>query len=367
MVSSELYNKALVQFRQEAERKYQAKNDPTLLKEFLNARSTPQDTKAAAENLQTDVNKKYGDKKVGDAKIPGEWISNILGNIGNFIRVGNFAMTGAPESVGLAWYAVKTILSAIQSNYELYGVFGSGLTNITEIMLIVSHYDRLYYEKSKVGWEPSDVVTELFKRITDTYASILAFSFSVKRHISGDAWDKLRHGFKDFFGANKSKFEGRINEIAKQKKTILELSKAAFDDKTLGQLQGLEEIAKEIQHTVDAIEQFQPTLERFHNEQMAWLEVIQKGIEDIKLTMKPKTPWDNAISEFEKVKKTLSPVKSNTSPMKELEAHIFPGTCEWIYTESEFHAWEQETRHNRALCISGEEGQCYWRQIGLCG
>jgi hypothetical protein len=44
-------------------------------------------------------------------------------------------MKGAPESVGLAWFAVKLTLSAIQSNYELYAFFGSGLTDISEISM----------------------------------------------------------------------------------------------------------------------------------------------------------------------------------------------------------------------------------------
>lgn len=359
MASSALYTKALVQFRQDAERKYQSKNDPLLLVEFLRDRSTAQETQVAAQKLRDDAGKKYGDKKAGSAKIPGEWISNIMGNIGNVITVGNFATSGAPECVGLAWYAVKTILGAIQSNYELYGIFGSGLTNMTEIMLITAHYDRLFYEKSKGGWEPSEVVAALFKTITNVYSSILDFSFSVKRHITGNAWQKLKHGLNDMFGANKREFEGKIDGIATQKKKLLELSKAAFDDKTLGQLQGIRDITEDIHRTVDAIEKFQPTLEGFHHEQMAWLESIQKNVEDIKHTMKPKTPWDYAMLEFEKVKKTLNPMKGNAGSLRGLQEQVFPGTCQWIYEEDRscFPSWEQEIQRNRAVCISGEEGQ----------
>lgn len=59
----------------------------------------------------------------------------LLRNIGTFVEVGNYAMKGAPESVGLAWFAIKLTLSAIQSNYELYSFFGSGLTDISEISM----------------------------------------------------------------------------------------------------------------------------------------------------------------------------------------------------------------------------------------
>lgn len=61
-------------------------------------------------------------------------------------------MKGAPESVGLAWLAAKLTLSAIQGSYELYTFFGTGLTGITEMMVLIPHYDRLYDETFKPDW-----------------------------------------------------------------------------------------------------------------------------------------------------------------------------------------------------------------------
>jgi hypothetical protein len=59
----------------------------------------------------------------------------IMENIENFITAGDYLTNNAPESVGMAWYAIKLTLTAIHSNYELYNFFGSGLADISEIMV----------------------------------------------------------------------------------------------------------------------------------------------------------------------------------------------------------------------------------------
>ena len=132
--NSRLYKDALVQFKKDTEEHYRDSSKKLkLLHDFLASRASPEEAQAAAGNLKTDTGKKWGSKKVGEAEVPAAWIDKIMGNIGNFVEVGNYAMKGAPESVGLAWFAVKLTLSAIQSNYELYNFFGAGLTDISEI------------------------------------------------------------------------------------------------------------------------------------------------------------------------------------------------------------------------------------------
>ena len=141
-----LYDQALQQFTEAARRDNAKEGDAkgeAQLAEFLKSRESAQSAKESASEIQADVSKKYSTKKLrGKEVIPEKWISNIMGNIGNAISVGNFLMTGAPESVGMAWFVVKIGLNAVKSNYELYSLFGSGLTAVTEIMVLVPHYGR---------------------------------------------------------------------------------------------------------------------------------------------------------------------------------------------------------------------------------
>ncbi|EDU42232.1 inversin [Pyrenophora tritici-repentis Pt-1C-BFP] len=59
--------------------------------------------------------------------------------ITKFITFGDVAMQVAPQSVGLAWLGIRLTLSAIQSDFSLYGLFSTGLSDVTDIMVIMAH------------------------------------------------------------------------------------------------------------------------------------------------------------------------------------------------------------------------------------
>jgi hypothetical protein len=140
-----LYKVALRKFKKDAEDRYRDEKDREILHDFLRQNASPDEAKVAAENLAADSKKKYSSKnlKVGDVEIPQTWIDSILGNINNFVAAGDKLSEGAPESVALAWWAISKSLGAIQANYELYSLFGTGLSDISEIMVLIRHYDRL--------------------------------------------------------------------------------------------------------------------------------------------------------------------------------------------------------------------------------
>lgn len=165
------------------------------LRQFLESRATAQQAEDSAAILQHDAGKKYGSKKIGDKEIISQkWIDNILGNIGNAIAVGDKLLKGTPESVSMAWFCVKLGLNAMQSNYQLYSLFGSGLTSMTEIMILIPHYDQLYDERQKPGFESNDLIEKLFR---DVYVAVLDFLFSIKRHLEASTLGKMRHGKSD--------------------------------------------------------------------------------------------------------------------------------------------------------------------------
>lgn len=361
MASSQLYREARQRFVQDAEARYQDSKDLDMLRDFLAQHGHPEDAQAAASALKQKTGEKWGSKRIGDAEIPSVWIDTLMANIGNFVAVGNYAMTGAPESVGLAWFAVKLTLSAIQSNYDLYTFFGTALTDISEIMIIIPHYDRLYDERSKAnsknGWKPSPVVEKLLQDIIHAYAAVLNFSFSVRRHLSAGTLARYRHGFKDIFGASKAKFEGKMATIASHKRKILEDSQAIFQDKTLHQLDSVRGIVSNIENTVNEIRSFQSTLQKMQEEQAAQWAVVLKSMEDIKSTTKPKTPWDIAIQHFERNKEALNPQKNMSDALGAAIDHRHPGTCQWIFTSPDYIDWHNSAA-NGMLCISGQQGEC---------
>ena len=150
---------------------------------FLKDKASPEDTKRSCLSLQTDTGKKYGQLEVAGQKVPGKWVQMIMDNINRFVMITDYAMKGAPETVGLAWWGIKQVLNAVQNNYKLYGFFGTALGDITEMMVVIRTYDKLYDERGKSSWKASDMVNELFKHIRDVYQAILDFSYSVKKHL----------------------------------------------------------------------------------------------------------------------------------------------------------------------------------------
>ena len=350
-----LYDEGLQDFRENI--KIKDDKDQYVLDEFLKDRASPEEVSTTCKTLQGQAGEKYGGIKSGDKEIiPAKWISNILGNIDSFVAVGNFAMKGAPESVGMAWFAVKLTLTAIQSNYALYSLFGSGLTDTTEILVLIRHYDRLYDERQKPGWKTSDIVERLFKDIRATYAAVLDFSFSVKKHLAGGKVAKLRHGFKDFFGAEAPKFQAKIDTIGDLKKKVLEATDGAFQAKTFQRFDDLQDVMKSMKANVQDIKDFQKTSEEFYHAQLAQQGEIRQTLEDLKATTRPRTRWDWANQEFEKNKKLLNPLTNTTRPLDALLARKHEDTCEWLFDDDEYKDW-YDSEVSNMLCLTGEAGE----------
>ncbi|KAK1753187.1 ankyrin-3 [Echria macrotheca] len=351
MAQSTLYREALESFKTEAIAKYREEKDRGILGEFLTLKATPHDAKKAAESLGEEVGRKYGSRRVGDTEIPQKWIAGILDNIGSFIQIGDYATEGAPESVGLAWYAVRLTLSAIQANYDLYNLFGTGLSDISEVMIIIPHYDKLYDQRGTDGWTPSGVVDRLFQDIKKVYVAVLDFSLTIKRHIKGSVTDKIRHGFKDFFGLQKPKFEGKLTEIARLKKKIIEECQAAFQEKALEGLDSMQDVVGGIRATVAQIQAFQPQLELLHAAQMAKLNDMYN---DIKMYTRPRTAWELALQEADIIQATLKPAGDKRAEFLALADCRFSGTLSWFFASEEYCWWKKQAC--RLLCINGPPG-----------
>ncbi|KAL2128709.1 hypothetical protein VTI74DRAFT_8810 [Chaetomium olivicolor] len=356
MASRSLYDEALDRFRKDAAERYSGSNkEIELLNEFQRERASPEETKKAAEALQADAGKKWGSRKVGDVEIPESWIANIMGNIEYFVAAGDFVTKNAPESVGMAWYAVKLTLTAIHSNYDLYTFFGSGLSDISEIMIIVRHYDRLYDERNKPQWKPSPLVEKLFQDVISAYAAVLDFSFAIKRHLTAGALTRIKHGFKDFFGLSKVKFEDKLSAVASFKAKILEESQGAFQDKTLTQLENVSTVLAGIEDSVRHIQEFQDTQKKLHEDAMARFDVLIKGLDDIRASTKRKSRWDYAVQDFQKYQDALSPLEGSFEVLGDIIDDIYPGTCQWVFENWLYKRWLESTE-NTMLCVTGPEG-----------
>ncbi|KAK0928504.1 hypothetical protein LTR91_009984 [Friedmanniomyces endolithicus] len=326
--------------------------DQYILNDFLEDKSSPEDAIKSCEALKEDAGRKYGEVQISDEiggaefgdkarKFSAKWISSILGNIDSFVSVGNFAMKGAPESVGMAWFAVKLALTAIQSNYALYNLFGSGLLDLTEMMVIIRHYDLLYDERERPGFKSSDMITKLFAEVKKTYAAMLDFSFSIRKHLAGGGLAKLRHGFKDFFGAEAGKFQAKVDKIAEQKRKVLEASDGVFQAKTFDIFDELKGTVDLVKTNVQDVRDFQKTSQEFYYTQMAQFDEMMRTLNDVKAGTKPKTRWDFAVHDYEENRTRLNPLKGTSEVLASAIHRRHRGTCDWIFENRLYTAWSQ--------------------------
>ena len=346
-----LYDQALREFCDAARQEYVKNGDArssAQLSEFLESRDSAPSAKDSASELQKDVSAKYSGKKFrGKVIIDETWISNIMGNISNVISVGNFLFAGSPESVGMAWFCVKLGLNAIKANYDLYGLFGSGLTTITEIMILIPHYDKLFDNRQKSHSQPSDLEDQLFRYIVGAYAAVLDFCFSVKRHVEPSKLRQVAHAV-DVFGASLSKFQDKQDKVIKLKAKVLESADAVFKGRMTGDLR---EVQVSLDKTLHNIHSFTGVAQELAEGQAEMLKVLQ----DMKATLKPKTRWDMLKQDFDKIKKSLDPIHQDTTYLRKLREEREIGTTEWIFEKKALADW-MSPDESSLLCLIGQAG-----------
>ncbi|KAL2162477.1 hypothetical protein VTH06DRAFT_7391 [Thermothelomyces fergusii] len=350
-----LYEVALERFKKDASQRHSSPKDAELLSEFLRERATPEETRQAAELLQEDAGKKYGSRKVGDVEIPASWIANIMENIKFFVAAGEDLTKSAPESVGMAWFAIKLTLNAIYANYELYTFFGSGLSDVSEIMIIVRQYDRLYDERSKPHWKANPSVEQLFQNVIGAYAAVLEFSYAVKRYLTPNALGRIKHGFKDFLGLSKAKFEDKLNAVATFKRKVLEGSQVIFQERSLSHIESVSSVLAGIEETVRRIQDSQDMQRKWHEEAMAKFDLLLKGLDEIKSSTKRKSRWDYALQDFQTFQEALSPMQGSSKILDDTIDATFPGTCQWVFELETYIRWV-EADDSALLCLAGPEG-----------
>lgn len=315
--------------------------DHLLIENFLKDKATLDDARQSAVSLRDDSDRKYGMNESRSKGVSGKWIRRIMENLEKFTTFGNVAVAAAPESVGLAWFAISQVLSAVQNDYKLYGTFNAALNDITEMMVLVRTYDKIYQGHAVEG--DGSIYHELSKCIREVYMSILDFSYAVKKHITGGKRSKLMHGFKDMVGALNRQFEEKTAAIQTQKTKIIQYSEAAFQQKTSDKL-------GDVSGELIAMQQTMREVYEYHQQSSGeWKEILS----ELKASKAP-SHRDLAVTEYEKNLKLLAPwLDAGAATMATHTEDRETGTCAWINEIPEYIAW-RDGDTSSVLCLTGE-------------
>ncbi|KAL8665296.1 MAG: hypothetical protein Q9202_002347 [Teloschistes flavicans] len=305
--------------------------------QFLQDKATPDDTRRSAKALQTD----------SDRKIPAQWIVRVMDNIDKYVALGDLAMKAAPETVGLAWFATTLVLNAVQNNYKLYAFFGNALSNITEMMVLIRTYDKLYDQRKTKGWNPSDTVDELFTQIRNVYVAILDFSYSVRMHIKAGKLAKIGHAFKGIIGAELPEFQGKMETIQALKVNILESSQGAFQEKTFDKLESVSGDLSQVKGTLSFLSEAVQSSLQFSQDMRQMMDEISKST-------RVKSHYDLALQDFDMNKKALNPWPDSRSALQAYSQREV-GTCNWVFDVPEYVSW-RDASYSGLLCVQGKSG-----------
>ena len=312
--------------------------DPLLIEQFLKDTATLDRARRGAAELRDDSERKYGAKENNNHRNKGisrKWIGRIMRNLDKLVTFGNVAKAAAPESVGLVWFAVSLVLGAILNDYKLYESFQAALYDITDMMVLVSTYHKLYQDQTIE--EENSIYHELFDNIREIYLSILDFSYAVKKHITGGKLLKIVHAAKHTVGASNRQFEEKAEAIANRKITIIRCAGAAFQQRSTHQL---DDVSGKLSVLSDGLDFLKQSSDE-------WNEIWR----DLKY-YKALRPQDVAEHDFEKILELLKPsLDENATTADEYE----PGTCTWINEVPAYVAWQNST-DSAVLCITGEAG-----------
>lgn len=333
-----LWDEACHGFEQQLREK---REDPAAIEKFLQDKASLEDARQSATSLQSDSDRKYGLGESRGKGISAKWIRRIMENLDKFLTFGDVSMTAAPESIGLAWFAIRNILGAIQNDYKLYETFNAGLKDITDMMVLVRTYDKIY--EGHAVKASGSIYEELSKSILEVYMSILDYFYSVKKHITGGKRSKLVHAFKDTVGALNREFDAKTAAIQTQKVKIVQYSEAAFQQKTTDKLGNVSGELVTIQQTMREVYEFQ------QQSSSDWKEILS----ELKASKQP-SHREIAVAEYEKNMQRLTPwldasPKTMSIQMKERE----DGTCSWITEIPTYKTWcDSDT--SAILCVTGE-------------
>ena len=74
------------------------------------------DAMQSAKGLQNGSNRKYGVDESREKGVSKKWIGQIMKNLDKLLILGDDGVKAAPESIGLIWFGIRSVLGATQND-----------------------------------------------------------------------------------------------------------------------------------------------------------------------------------------------------------------------------------------------------------
>lgn len=144
------------------------------------------------------------------------------------MRVGDVAMKGAPESVGLAWMGIRLCMHSVLEDVTTFGLFSGTASDIIGIMISCRVYGKMYGGRSGVQVpEFKETHDKVVDYISAIYYNILEFSYSMSKQMDRNIEVRL---LKGLLSSAVAKFRPMIDDIRNCEKRMSEYAQKATNE-----------------------------------------------------------------------------------------------------------------------------------------
>lgn len=300
-----------------------------MMEDFLRKTSTPAIVAQTCREKQRDAGAQYG-------KI----LSKILGKIDIFISVGNLAVKGAPESVGLAWTGIQMALHSVQDDFATFQLFSGACVDIIGILITCRLFGRMFSDKEGPA-ELYEIQDQVLDAIPKVYGNILEFSYRMMKYMGTSSLLRVTKGL---FQAHKSKFEGLIGGVKDGEKSMSEYAMKASQAL---QLYYAKRADKTQDKVVSDLAFIKESLDSNVQSSRELAEFVRKELE----ASRKRTPMDVARDAFNSYQRQLRMIDHSPQLEKRKQTRE-PGTCTWMFNAEEYKSWHNSDG-NQLLWMSG--------------
>lgn len=183
-------------------------NDPSEINKIVMAESKIEEAILSIEESQKKGEKSYGDKA-----------SKVLKNMHYFINLGDTAVKGGPESVGIVWMCFKVIFEGIQKDHKACQLLADISSTALGLMIQCRAYGALFDYHEDPTKDETGLLGMVQKCIRAAYLGILKFSYRAKTYMKSPTfWRELKAiaidpNFKND-AANIDDLGGKLREFA---------------------------------------------------------------------------------------------------------------------------------------------------------
>lgn len=317
--------------------------DEKRVTEFLKTYSTPEQAKRDCLDANARAKKEYASA-----------LGNILRKIEPFMAVGDFAVKGAPESVGLAWMGVRLCMHAVEDDFATFGLFSGAAVDIIGILISCRVYGKMYGGITGIeAAEFKETHENIVEYIREIYYKILEFSFSMSKQMDKNkAFRRLQGFWKPAMAVFWPMIEGirtyqsRMSQYAQEATNQLSVHYHKVGlKKQDALLQNLDSVKKLLDMDLET-----------HKEREQAFQQLVNAFESERKDMKRKTPLDKEKENFNKNKERLDPSTISETLLQRSRNRRSQGTCEWVFVEDEYKKW-RTIEGDSLLWISGEGGR----------